>query len=299
MTLRVRATLRLQNDVMITTMKAREMTLDSLYELTGVPVGSISDMRNLHFSRKTGSPACWRRRADAVSLVLEIPSETLVPPELIGEDITPIVRIGTCRPAELLAIRSRMSNRLLADSETPMIVDESRSIMDKVMCSCLTENEQTVLKMRLGWDGEEPATFSDIAQSLGRSSGRVQQIEARAVRKLQHPARLRELKGVHDLFDPDPYVTAHPQKTPSGCIHISEESVVMKGEAGEVCTCCTVYVSDDGFARATYRWEGRDVGGSVVFDEDVRMWTDDAIRYHAGEIIGICEGRETIEVVWD
>jgi DNA-directed RNA polymerase sigma subunit (sigma70/sigma32) len=56
------------------------------------------------------------------------------------------------------------------------------------MMRVLTERERTIVIMRFGLDGDEPATSAAIASRLRLSSERVRQIEARALSKLRHPS---------------------------------------------------------------------------------------------------------------
>ena len=69
----------------------------------------------------------------------------------------------------------------------------ARNCIDKVL-SELNEREIKVLNMRFGLDGSEPMTLEAIGNELKVSSSRVMQIEAKALRKLRHPSRSRQLR---------------------------------------------------------------------------------------------------------
>ena len=56
------------------------------------------------------------------------------------------------------------------------------------MMQVLDRRERTIMKLRFGLDGKQPATSRDIAKTLGLSTERIRQIEARALSKLRHPS---------------------------------------------------------------------------------------------------------------
>lgn len=58
----------------------------------------------------------------------------------------------------------------------------------------LTPMERTVLIDRFGLDGTGNKTLQIVADRCGRNKERIRQIEAKAIRKLRHPSRSRQLK---------------------------------------------------------------------------------------------------------
>ena len=61
--------------------------------------------------------------------------------------------------------------------------------------STLTPREADVLRMRYGLDNEPPKTLEDVGKAFNVTRERIRQIEAKALRKLRHPSRIRHLKG--------------------------------------------------------------------------------------------------------
>ncbi len=58
----------------------------------------------------------------------------------------------------------------------------------------LTEREQQVLRMRFGLDDGQPLTLEQVGKHFDVTRERIRQIEAKALRKLKHPSRVKKLK---------------------------------------------------------------------------------------------------------
>lgn len=62
----------------------------------------------------------------------------------------------------------------------------------------LSEREAKVLKLRFGLEGGKQMTLEQVGKVFGVTRERIRQIEAKALRKLRHPARRRALKDYLD-----------------------------------------------------------------------------------------------------
>jgi RNA polymerase primary sigma factor len=67
-----------------------------------------------------------------------------------------------------------------------------RGQVDAVL-STLTERERRVLRLRFGLDDGRSRTLEEVGQEFGVTRERIRQIEAKALRKLRHPRRSKQL----------------------------------------------------------------------------------------------------------
>lgn len=71
-----------------------------------------------------------------------------------------------------------------------------REKIDEVLTD-LSDQEQQVLRMRFGLYDDTPKTLEEIGKVFGVTRERIRQIEAKAIRKLRHPSRLKLLKNFY------------------------------------------------------------------------------------------------------
>jgi RNA polymerase primary sigma factor len=63
----------------------------------------------------------------------------------------------------------------------------------------LTEREREVLQLRFGLQDGRPRTLEEVGIKYQVTRERIRQVEAKALRKMRHPTRLRELDGFLDF----------------------------------------------------------------------------------------------------
>ncbi len=73
-----------------------------------------------------------------------------------------------------------------------------RDQLSKVL-STLTRREEKVIRLRFGLGDGTPRTLEEVGTIFNVTRERVRQIEAKALKKLQHPSRARKLKGYTDI----------------------------------------------------------------------------------------------------
>ena len=67
----------------------------------------------------------------------------------------------------------------------------------------LTEQERKVLELRFGLDDGHSRTLEEVGKQFKVTRERIRQIEAKALRKMRHPARVRQLQGFLDQKEPE------------------------------------------------------------------------------------------------
>jgi DNA-directed RNA polymerase sigma subunit (sigma70/sigma32) len=77
------------------------------------------------------------------------------------------------------------------DDSTPALLPDLSPVM-----ATLSKQEQEVLSLRFGLRDGVALTLEEIGAHFNVTRERIRQIEAKALRKLRHPARLRQLQGL-------------------------------------------------------------------------------------------------------
>ena len=137
----------------------REATEDELAEALGVSAGKLADLR--------------RAAREAVSLDLPV-----------GED-------GDTFLGDF--VEDRNSPPLEDAVSESLLGEELREALD-----ALGERESRVLRLRYGLDDGHPQTLEEVGKVFGVTRERIRQIEAKAIRKLRHPARSGRLRDYLD-----------------------------------------------------------------------------------------------------
>jgi RNA polymerase primary sigma factor len=86
------------------------------------------------------------------------------------------------------------------NSESPVSSASTEMLKDRIdkVLSTLTYREKEIIKLRYGLGDGCTYTLEEVGKRFNVTRERVRQIEAKAVRKLQHPVRSRKLEGFVD-----------------------------------------------------------------------------------------------------
>jgi RNA polymerase primary sigma factor len=89
-------------------------------------------------------------------------------------------------------------------AESPSDLTSYSLLKDKlgdVLCS-LTERERRVLELRFGLGDGYSRTLEEVGKQFKVTRERIRQIEAKALRKMRHPTRIRQLQGFLEVHEP-------------------------------------------------------------------------------------------------
>jgi RNA polymerase primary sigma factor len=122
--------------------------------------------------------------ADKVRSILKIAQEAISLETPVGDD-------GDSNFGDFIEDKSAESPA----NATAFSVFQER--LDQVLSS-LTEREEKVLRLRFGLGDGYPRTLEEVGSVFNVTRERVRQIEAKALRKMRHPTRARDLKPFLD-----------------------------------------------------------------------------------------------------
>ncbi|MDR2391842.1 MAG: sigma-70 family RNA polymerase sigma factor, partial [Planctomycetota bacterium] len=82
-------------------------------------------------------------------------------------------------------------------AESPVTIASYEMLKDKIgsVLQSLTYREREIIKLRYGIGDDYTYTLEEVGRKFNVTRERVRQIEAKALRKLQHPVRARRLEG--------------------------------------------------------------------------------------------------------
>ena len=88
-------------------------------------------------------------------------------------------------------------------SENPSEITSLSLLKEKLGCilTSLTQRERRVLEMRFGLSDGNARTLEEVGRQFRVTRERIRQIEAKALRKMRHPTRVRQLQGFLE-FEP-------------------------------------------------------------------------------------------------
>lgn len=159
----------------------------------GVHVGALSALLCLNmypYAAKTGEP---KSAVLKIAEYFDMPVENIFPKSLYNLKLPRKVEREYASEQMLsLAAAQREGVKFIQDFDHELNPDSSKDAIDGLLRT-LSPREEKIIKMRFGLnDGEEPKNLEEIGQHFAVGKERIRQIEAKALRRLRHPA-LRSL----------------------------------------------------------------------------------------------------------
>lgn len=162
-----------------------------------IPVHMIETINKLHrlqreIMQKTGKEATL----DELSEIMEIPVDKIVRILKITEPVSMETPIGDNKEDG----GSSLSEFIEDKSDSPIEESMKSSLMETIteMLGDLTPREAKVLRMRFGIKMNTDHTLEEVGKQFDVTRERIRQIEAKALRKLRHPARSEKLSSFLD-----------------------------------------------------------------------------------------------------
>lgn len=122
------------------------------------------------------------------------------PSWLFSQVITSVknpMKVLEMRAAEVMAL----ANHPLSDGnpEDALMFQDTKKAVQKTLANCLTPREERVLRLRFGFDdSSDGKTYKEIADDFQVGIERIRQIEQKALRKLRHPQKKKQILDACD-----------------------------------------------------------------------------------------------------
>ena len=204
-------TVKVRNNYLLTKMRERGyFTAAALSRACGVQQQRIGHFLNLAYAPfrnlvgyRNGCNMGWIKSAKDLADFFQCLPEDLFPPQHI-ESSLPFNRASFEVSLDEVDWMLDGAEKLALPPDEEAGVKEIKALVTRTLMS-LTPREERVLRMRCGFGGRPEMTAAEVANVMDVSQTRVQQIEAKALRKLRHPSRSRPLTEASD-FVPNPKV---------------------------------------------------------------------------------------------
>lgn len=236
--------------------------------------------------------------------------EDLFPAELTNDVLDRPKEFEVTREVSIALLASGGGVRLIENQEENIVKMELKDKIDEAL-EKLTPREEKVIRLRFGLGGEEEHNLKDIADDFLCSHTRIQQIEAKALRKLRHFSRSNPLREFVGIGNVDAIRTTLYQ-----CVRYNKEKEIIFNFASEVMCdmyCVSLYLTgvvwsilrDSGsYMRIAvndrivwlrkileeeirYRWDGisiNDMSISAVIVPNMRVRKGDKVSVEIGPI---------------
>lgn len=185
-----RVEVRVKNNYLWTLMRTKNLTsVAALARATGLYASTLSNIINLKIPAQTNDGK-WRKPILVLARYFGVAPDAIVPPQHVAD---PLVTNRGAFEADIEQLAS-----LSATPSYPSIEDQTaaRQVETALHEALATFPPRTrrIMSARWGLGGMEKKTFKEIGAELGISGDRVNQIEHKTMRQLNHPSLKRPLR---------------------------------------------------------------------------------------------------------
>lgn len=181
--MKIAAITRYKNGALWKALRDAKWTVRQLSEASGVSYRVVLEQVNLL------KKAPKQKVVTALVMAFAEVGVILEPSEAWPEDFSPMIVAPVVEQYAEVEAASLMAARGMKEVEdSGLDVDDLKEALNYTLDSLNTEEE---IALRMRFLGE--ATFREIGEALGVSQERVRQICAKGLRKMRHPARMKQL----------------------------------------------------------------------------------------------------------
>ena len=91
-------------------------------------------------------------------------------------------------------------NENVPNPENETLYDLARAKVERIL-KTLSEREEQVIRLRYGLNDGHPRTLEEVGRKFNVTRERIRQIEMKAIKKLKHPSRRKQFKGLLDFCE--------------------------------------------------------------------------------------------------
>lgn len=187
--MKIRATLKIRNEAMLSARKRMGLSQSGLAVASGVNMHTVMRLESLDY--RHGREQCWvdllEKKATKIALVLEIPVESVLPQECIGQNIPSThVAVGDVSIGNLLATKERFilpspADVVMEREETSRSLPYLNGALDQ-----LDPIDQEIIRGRWSVDGSQQKTLMEVGKSVGLTKQGVRNREQSALLALKN-----------------------------------------------------------------------------------------------------------------
>jgi RNA polymerase sigma factor (sigma-70 family) len=168
---------------------------------TGINQGLVGDYANMKEKALT-KDGQYKPSVLRLSEALKCMPEDLFPTAQLTQKLATNKQFFTANESELFDLTSSLRSAAMSPERQLMQSDANRVV--KQLLLTLTPREQRLLDLRFGLTDGEEKTLDQVADLFGIHRERVRQIQAKAMRKMKHPFRSRQLREYYEELTTDP-----------------------------------------------------------------------------------------------